>query len=135
MTKLCKCGHKKGEHESWSESSWIGAYLGSNYSHCKECGSTQKEHPNGYVQHIFNCRFYRPVNCICETPTDDNYSVMGFDYHKGDITCKCADKCRAKKETEDFVDACGRVFKSDSDGIYTFRDGLGSCTLKKCRCS
>ena len=130
MTKLCKCGHKKGEHESWSERSWIGAYLGSNYSHCNECGSTGK----GNLWQ-FNCRYFRPLNCVCEIPLGDNLGVMGFDYHKGDITCKCADKCRAKKETEDYVDPCGRVFKSDSDGNYTFRDDLGSCTLKKCRCS
>ena len=135
MTKLCKCGHKKGEHESWSGRSWIGAYLGTDYSHCNKCGQTKKTYPNGHPYHEFNCRFFRPVNCICEIPVSDNFAVMGFDYHKGDITCKCADKCRAKKETEDYVDPCGRILKSDNNGTIEWKDGLGICTLKKCRCS
>ena len=61
LTKLCKCGHKKGDHNSWSESSWIGAYLGTNYSHCNKCGSVEK----GNLEQ-FNCRYFRPVNCVCQ---------------------------------------------------------------------
>ena len=130
MTKLCKCGHKKGDHESWSESTWVGAYLGTNYSHCKKCGSVEK----GNLWH-FNCRYFRPINCVCQKLVGSHkMRSKGFDYHKDDLICKCADKCVAKEETDDWVDGVGRVHKQDGDGTYDHRDGLGICTLKKCRC-